>query len=987
MLELKESLLIFLKMTRDALVVGINNYKYEGLPNLQAPARDAEAIARYLEDYGEFNLVRRFPEALDSDTKKPIVGKTLEVSLTELKKALIQLFKPDSQQIPDTALFYFSGHGLIDNEGIKEGFLATSDVFPNVSFNGLSLQWLRRLLQESPVKQQIIWLDCCYAGAFLDFNEANPGEKGNARDRCFIAGARDFERAYEDLTEPYSAFTKVLLQGLDPQRCPQQWITNINLVDFINQNIGNLTQKPIYSNFGESINLTRTWDTQTTTITQTTADICPYKGLAYFDNNDQDPQFFYGRRKLTDELIDKVRQSNFIALLGASGSGKSSVLRAGLLHQLQLGRLQLGNELGASNQWQFLIFSPGEDPLANLAKPWLDHNLSGIDRATQLDQIESLLKQGADGLRKLVEASPKPRIILLVDQFEEVFTLCQDEQKRTAFLDCILGALSKTEKLCLILAVRVDFLGKCLEKEYSGLGKYIQEHLITVPPMTSEELAETIVKPAEKVNLLVEDALIEQMLTDVVNAPGSLPLLQYTLTQLWEKRRLIEQLDPPQFPLKRGTFGAIIELATYTKLGGIGGTLNKRATEVYNRLQQQEQVIAKHIFLNLTQLGENTEDTRRRVRKQDLITAKYPEDLLSPVIQTLANEKLIITSEQVAKDKSKSREVILDVPHEALIRHWLLLREWLDKNRIDILKQREIETYAHKWREQGRKVDYLLQGNRLKEGRDFSKNQGDNYPLSTQALDFIERSHKYQRKKRFQGVGLFLIIPLIGTIVAGYFGFREYQLNGYRKLISDCTGKRQCLGRIEALESLVKAKRNLNYADLEGAFLYYADLRGAKLRGANLRGANLRGANLRGANLRGANLEGAFLNSAHLEGAFLHFAHLEGAFLHFAHLEGAKLEGAFLQSAFLNSAHLEGARLKGANLQSANLNNARNLNLAQIKSACNWEKGIYKGIYEKFEFVVDEAGNKVYIEQLKQDKASDPKEPVDCSVSRLLFPL
>ena len=162
-------------MVKDALVVGINSYQDDNLRNLTSPAEDAEAIAQILEDYGEFDIVLRFPEAIKQDTRKPYIAKKQNFNLTDLEDALVDLFKPESKQIPDMALFYFSGHGIRKNKGIQEGFLCTSDVRPNIGFYGLSLQWLRRLLQESPIRQQIIILDCCHSGELLNFSEADPG--------------------------------------------------------------------------------------------------------------------------------------------------------------------------------------------------------------------------------------------------------------------------------------------------------------------------------------------------------------------------------------------------------------------------------------------------------------------------------------------------------------------------------------------------------------------------------------------------------------------------------------------------------------------------------------------------------------------------------------------------------------------------------------------------------------------------------------------
>jgi energy-coupling factor transporter ATP-binding protein EcfA2 len=447
-------------MSRDALVVGLNTYQNAGLRKLQAPAEDAEAIAQLLETYGDFK-VTRLPEAIDMETEKPYVGKTTPVTLKRLKEAIIKLFNPEGRNIPDTALLFFSGHGVRKSKGIQEGFLATSDASPNIGFNGLSLQWLRRLLQESPIKQQIIWLDCCHSGELMNFAEANPGEQGKARDRCFIAASREFEVAYEELGSPYSVLTQVLREGLDPKRCPQRWVTNISLTDYLNQHLQWATQTPLFTNFGEPINLTRLTSGEffSQILATVSSGICPYKGLRYFDFNEEDPKYFYGREQLTDQLLDKVRQSNFLAIVGASGSGKSSVVRAGLLHQLKQGR-----KLAGSSNWKIQIFVPTEHPMQSLALTFLDSNLSQVERAKQLKQAKELLAEGAEGLKLLIEASDAPRVVVVIDQFEEVFTLCQDGDERQQFLECLLSAVEKAQgKLCLILAMRADFFDKLIE--------------------------------------------------------------------------------------------------------------------------------------------------------------------------------------------------------------------------------------------------------------------------------------------------------------------------------------------------------------------------------------------------------------------------------------------------------------------------------------------------------------------------------------------
>lgn len=245
--------------SRDALIVGINNYEDDNLPNLNAPAEDAEALAKLLKEYGDFKIWR-LPEGINSDTGSAYVSKKTKVTLTQLKKALVQLFKPEgSTQFTDTALFYFSGHGIRDTIGLQECFLATSDVEPEKEFNGLSLRWLRELLRESPVKQQLVWLDCCHSGKLLNLSQADPREEGQARDRCFIAASREFESAYEDISEPHSVLTKELLKGLNPRKYPQRWITNYRLVNLLSEQFKDVPQRPIFNNLGQPINLIQNW--------------------------------------------------------------------------------------------------------------------------------------------------------------------------------------------------------------------------------------------------------------------------------------------------------------------------------------------------------------------------------------------------------------------------------------------------------------------------------------------------------------------------------------------------------------------------------------------------------------------------------------------------------------------------------------------------------------------------------------------------------
>lgn len=622
-------------MTRKALVVGISTYTHLPHLNLETFANNAEAIAKILENDCNFDEVKRLPD-IKGIEEPIIVGKKTPVNKAELEQAIVELFKPKSRFKPTTALLYFTGHGITKKKGFLGGYLVTSDSDFQGNW-GLSLKELRELLQDSSIPEQIIWLDSCYSDELLNIDEANPKEKGKCSSRCFMAATTGLAYAHNY----YGVFTKALLDGLNSSIHDIEEVNNHSLSVFVNQELkqSRFPQIPVISNFGTIIKLRSNYQNNSEDyLDKNKTAICPYKGLEHFDCNDA--QYFYGRENLTNKLLDKVRYSNFLAIVGTSGSGKSSVLRAGLLHQLKLGQ-----KIAGSENWKIQVMLPGEHPLQNLAFSWLNPDMLGVEKATQLNQIESLLKQGDNGLRTLVQTAitNSNRFILVIDQFEELFSLCQDLSEREFFFHCLLGSLKKTNNLCIIITLRIDFLGKCFEHKYSGLFQKIDDNSIEVLPMNKEELKQIIVEPAKKVKLKVEQELIDKILKDIEENPGTLALLQYTLTELWKQREDNQ-----------------LKLVNYIKLGGIGETLNRRATLVYNNFSELQKEIVKHIFLCLTQLGEeDRKDTSRRVLKRDLITTKFPEKLIDDVLNKLADEKLIVTSEQREITSENSRQVWL----------------------------------------------------------------------------------------------------------------------------------------------------------------------------------------------------------------------------------------------------------------------------------------------------------------------------------------
>jgi WD40 repeat protein len=317
-------------------------------------------------------------------------------------------------------------------------------------------------------------------------------------------------------------------------------------------------------------------------------------------------------------------------------------------------------------------------------------------------------------------------VVLVIDQFEECFTMCQDSQEREEFFKYLLETLEQAQhKLCLVLGMRADFLGKCAE--YAELAQKIDQHLVMVKPMTRQEIEEAITKPAELVDLQIEKALATKMTEDVVESPGSLPLLQYTLTQLWKDAQT-------------GANRNRLTLESYNQLGGIEKTLPKRANQVYASLKDEEKSVAKRIFLELTQLGEAS-DTRRRICKEDLVNPQHSEELLDRTIEQLVQAKLIVTTNESNPQNAKPG-VILDIVHEALIRHWQELRRWVEENQVALEKERRIEARAKEWESQGKNSDLLLRGTVLTEAEAYLEEYRDLGLLDGIAQEFIEVSQK-----------------------------------------------------------------------------------------------------------------------------------------------------------------------------------------------------------------------------------------------------
>lgn len=831
-------------MNRQALIVGINTYDTQHLKNLTLPAKDADAIAQLLVDRGNVQ-VRRIPAfntPVDSTTP-------IRVTLTQLETALVQLLLPQGNTIPDTVLLYFSGYGLCKDPDRQTSFLATSDSNPNRGHWGLSLSWLRDLLQQSPVPAQTIWLDCYGNDEGFDLTQADPGYRGEGYSRCFIAtcqsegdgetgrwGEKDKAKTRQlNLTESdhYSQLASILLLGLDSTNHPPGWVTNYTLTNLINQ----LSPPLIFANAGKPILLTRnpTTDPESLPALPPSAPerFCPYQGLAYFDYKNEDPQYFYGRETLTDALLEHIRIKNFLAVIGTCGSGKSSLIRAGLLYQLQRGQ-----RLSGTQEWLTLIFQPGEHPLQNLARSFINpHN---PEREYQFAQTLKLIQMGGVGLGIVVRTmAEERRLVLVVDQFEEVFTCCQDETERQQFLDCLLGGLERSEnQLCLVIGMRTDFLGHCAN--YPQLMQKIQALMVTVTPMTREGLETAIVKPAQQVGVEIESDLVTQLLLDFENA-ASLPLLQFMLTQLWQRR-----------PVDR------LMVAEYYRWGRMEGAIEKHANRVYQSFSANEQDIAQDIFLRLIQFNENGQVTARqgdpsqlilsfqgqsrnrfksveachdgtshprsgnskpsprrsrRGNTQPSVRAGFAPRLLSIAKRKFLNPPLhnqnyaledregstlntsspknavndwigdrhstkavtavmqqLIDAGLIVTHSGKWHPSVVTIAHEALIQHWSKLQQWVEEKRHGMRLQRYIEAAAIEWQTQG-KPKRMLSELILTEA-DYYR---DHLNLSKLAQDLIQQSIQHKRTRRGLAKGGLVIAIALLSLTTGMAMSRWYK--------------------------------------------------------------------------------------------------------------------------------------------------------------------------------------------------------------------
>lgn len=431
----------------------------------------------------------------------------------------------------------------------------------------------------------------------------------------------------------------------------------------------------------------------------------PFKGLQYFDEADAD--LFFGREQITAKLVESLHHQRFLAVIGASGSGKSSIVRAGLIPALR------------REQWQIHIITPTAHPLEALATALTRTSESVTATLALADDLTHDPRSLHMYFRKtLANASEigkgTGRVLLIVDQFEELYTLCRNEAERRAFVDNLLHTVEmEGGATTVVITLRADFYEHLAQ--YAGLREIVSKNQEYIGPMNAAELRLAIEKPAKRGGWDFAPGLVDLLLHDVGAEPGALPLLSHALLETWKRRR-----------------GNVMTLKSYAESGEVRGAIARTAETVYHQeLTPEQQPIARSIFLRLTELGEGTQDTRRRVARSELIPPAPTREatLVETVLVKLADARLITTSEGT-----------VEVAHEALIREWPTLREWLAQNREGLRLHRHLTEAAQEWERLGRDPGSLYRGTRLGQALEWAASKP--IEMNLQEWSFLEASKK-----------------------------------------------------------------------------------------------------------------------------------------------------------------------------------------------------------------------------------------------------
>ena len=812
MAEIKRSL---------AIIIGIDQYS-NGIPALQTAVNDAEEIAATLKSKYEYQVVLM----LDGDAN----SNKFNSLLTAFEQH--KLFLPDGSQIEieetDRLFFYFAGHGVavdaIDNLDGPAGFLVPQDARMDNSSTLLPMTRLHNALQKLPCRHLLIILDCCFAGAFRWAGNREAVRQNKVyRERydrfissCaqqVITSASDDEKAVDCLYpfgqrcehNGHSPFAEFLLKALkgEVDLCKDGVLTATELYVYLHSELYQINAKQI-PNFcqlkghdkGEYIfpipSFERNNLASAPAISEKTN---PYRGLKSFE--EEHSQLFFGRNKLISQLAEFMIDHPLTVVLGASGSGKSSLVKAGLIPYLKLGTGEWGqgdkgtlrqgdrgtdiytklstsssqlpitnSQLPITNSQKWRILTPvrlGESPFTALNKTLSKENLPifAFPHKAFEQELQSLYQSVSEWCR----LNPQAKLLLVIDQFEELVTVCQDETESKKFFEGLARAIKAfPEQLRIVVTLRNDFEPQFRD---TPLEPYWESGRFVMPKILRQELRDCIVEPAAaKVMYFEPPNLVEEIIDEVVQMPGALPLLSFTLSELYLKYIQSVRVG------KRNN--RAITQSDYAELGGVTRSLTKRADFEYDELVKLEIAYSqtiKHVMLRMVAVG-SSDLTRRRVLCKEL---EYPEPENTRV-------KLVISRFVAARLLVKGRDIdnneYVEPAHDALIREWQKLLNWKKQELGSLLLQTELRPTANKWATQkhDKKAVGLLWNNdpRLPLVQQLLKS--DLGWLNLTELEFVKRSIQKRRNEYLKAIAMIsAVMILLSQLTA--FGFIQLRFS------------------------------------------------------------------------------------------------------------------------------------------------------------------------------------------------------------------
>ncbi|MEV7595904.1 AAA family ATPase [Kitasatospora sp. NPDC089797] len=777
-----------------ALVIGTGSHAPGSvLPDVPAAAGTVRAVARTLVE--RCGLAPEHVRTVLDPADPLVLGE-------ELTRA--------AETADSVLLVYYVGHGLVgEDHQLYLATRATDHLTRGLAYKGLRYTTLRETLATSPARSVVLVLDCCFSGraapvggAGRAFESAHPGGG------FVLASAAPEELALAPEGAPYTAFSGELLRLLaegDPAGPPLLTLDHLHAA--LSRALGDqgfpLPRRQSEGRAGELVLAANpAYRPPHPEVPEgPEPGVCPYRGLAPYGA--ADARYFFGREEPTARLVGLVAArlptGGPLVVVGPSGAGKSSLLRAGLLPALDRG---LPAELRPW-RWPRLVLTPGERPMARLARA-----LAGLDSGGSGRGVGGS-GSGADGsgpgdpeaIRAALTQTPASivdrlpadgsRLVLVVDQFEELFTACTDEQERAAFVTALSAAADRgpadaAPRAVVLLGLRADFYGHCAA--HPALAQALQHAQLLVGPMRDGELRDAVEKPAGLAGLRLEPGLVDLLLRELRTGDGgplgpgaALPLLSYALLATWQQRT-----------------GRLLTLAGYQASGGIWGAVAQTAQATYEGLDADGRRAARHLLLRMVHVVDGAEDTRRRVPLGELDPGPDPDPAVRTALDALVRARLVVIDDEHA-----------ELAHEAVLRAWRQLREWIEHDRAGLLVRQRLHDAADAWERDGRDEGALYRGVRLAAALQWVEESAGRHGTTPAAREFLaagrarqdaERRAERRRTTRLRALaGTLAVLLLVAVAGVGAAAWQNRIANEQRDILASKVGA-QAADRLRATD-------------------------------------------------------------------------------------------------------------------------------------------------------------------------------------------